>query len=76
MQHAANMPRPTHTQALDYALGLERQWGIAHSVIEGSARDADHDGLPLVKVTTHRLDGGRGEWDVWIEPDGTIYGEC
>lgn len=53
-----------------YVQTKETEWyGSTDTVLECSERD--DDGVPMIRVlTTTNL------WDVWVELDGAIYGEC
>ena len=71
------MPRPDHTAAMDYALGVETSWGLTHSVMSARAEDFTDCGTDCVRVRTFSRAGElQNDWSVWIEPDGTLYGEC
>ena len=60
---------PTAEQAVAYVRSIERAWdGFKATEIKGVG--VGRGGDTRVIVTNN------ANWDLWFQPDGTIYGEC
>lgn len=75
----------TQNQALEYVRQIEAKW-IASWSIPGEAKsEGGMDPTVIISVERHHDYEATGalcvltnnnNWDVWIESDGSVYGEC
>lgn len=68
----ANTETLTPASATAYVRKTIATWGAewAAAEIKSACLTTAH-GSPVCVVET-----SMGDWDVWAEPDGTLYGEC
>ena len=69
------MAHITEQTALDYVLNMMAvNWGCrgVTATVKGTVRD---DGVEIVEIAAIS-EGQAYPWGVWMESDGTIYGEC
>jgi hypothetical protein len=57
---------PTNTEAIDYVIRTEASWNLVSEIKLVTPADGEY-----VRVVT-----AANDWAVWVEPDGSIYGEC
>lgn len=60
-------PVPSIGAAIAYVVAIEDSWGVPHSPIV--ATRVSPDGF-------REVDTVHGSWGVWVQADGTLYGEC